>query len=458
MNDWRGKRVTVMGLGRFGGGVGVTRWLVEVGACVRVTDLAPAEELRDSLDAIADLGVELRLGGHDAADFRDADAVVVSPAVSETSDFLAIARQAGVAITTEINLFVQRCPARCVGVTGSVGKSTTTAMVGHVLERTLTGRRVWVGGNLGRSLLADLPHIRADDLVVLELSSFQLLRTPAVGWSPHIAVLTNLAPNHLDWHGTFEAYVAAKRNIAAFQNSLRDFIVAPHDPAFARLFDATGKLRPRTWRFGLADGTPFARPADGTPQAVATREIRWPELRLHVPGLHNRLNAAAALAAAHLLGVEPLAAARALASFAGLPHRLELVAESAGVRYYNDSKATTPDATLTALDAIESPVLVILGGYDKKLDLRPVVRAAAERARFSACMGQTGAGLCDAIRAAGGQAEFFESLEAAVAACRRRARSGDAVLLSPACASWDMFLDYRARGEAFARAAGRLAT
>jgi len=469
IRDWHGKRVTVMGLGRFGGGVGVTRWLARNGARVIVTDKAPAVTLRDSVDRIAGLELELRLGEHVERDFRHTDLVVVSPAVPDSSPFLQAARAAGVPITTEINLFVERCPARCIGVTGSVGKSTITAMIGHILEGAGAARRVWVGGNVGCSLLEDLPAIGTDDLVVLELSSFQLARTPAVRWSPHIAVITNLSPNHLDWHGTFDAYVAAKLEIVRFQDRARDTVILGECDELWRRYAAAFGDTGGVWRCGLDGEVPAASKVGGGGEsgpgpgeqpagsAAHPTALRWPGLRLAVPGRHNRQNAAAALTVAHLLGVSDEEAAATLESFAGLPHRLQRVAVRDGITYYNDSKATTPEAAVTAMNAIDAPLLVILGGYDKGSDLTAAAVTAARRARFAACIGQTGPALRAAIRAAGGSAELFATLADAFGACRARARPGDAILLAPACASWDMYVDYRQRGDEFTRLATGLA-
>lgn len=445
IRDWKNKRVTVMGLGRFGGGVGVTRWLASRGAKVLVTDNAPPAKLQQALEQIADLDVELRLGEHRESDFRQTDLVVVSPAVPDSNSYLRTARDAGIGITTEINLFVERCPARVGGVTGSVGKSTTTAMIGHVLERSLTNRRTWVGGNLGVSLLDSLDNITAADLVVLELSSFQLARTPAVRWSPHLAVITNISPNHLDWHGDFAAYVAAKLEIVRFQEPARDTIVIGDHENLRHHLDQTRGALAGIWRYALDKDTPTATCDD--------QRIRWENVKLAIPGRHNLENAAAALTVAHVLGVESEQAVAALATFAGLEHRLQRVAVRDGVSYYNDSKSTTPEAAITAISAIDAPLLIILGGYDKGSDLTPVAEFAAKRTRFAACIGKTGPTLVEAIHAAGGQAGLFANLPDAVIACRKRARPGDAVLLSPACASWDMFPDYRIRGDEFTRLA-----
>jgi UDP-N-acetylmuramoylalanine--D-glutamate ligase len=460
-NDWQGKRVVVMGLGRFGGGVGVTRWLAAAGAKVLVTDQAPAEKLSESLAELASCSIELRLGGHDERDFRSADVVVVNPAVPPASPFLQTAQRAGVPITTEMNLFLERCPAACIGITGSVGKSTTTAMIGHVLERTLRDQRIWVGGNLGISLLDALPRIGRSDRVVLELSSFQLERIAAIRWRPRIAVITNLAPNHLDWHGSMDAYAAAKLNLLRFQDRSKDTVIIGDSDALAAC--VRGLIGPAApiWRYGIRDGSPGAwreSPGDrrdATSSAAGDGGIRWPGLHLATPGRHNLQNAAAALTVAHLLGVPASEAMGVIATFEGLPHRLQRVAVRDGVSYVNDSKSTTPEAAVTAMDAIDGPLLMIMGGYDKGIDLSPASRAAARRARFVACIGQTGATVAEQIRLAGGSAEVFTDLAGAVEACRRQARAGETVLLSPACASWDMFEDYRARGDEFARAAAR---
>lgn len=448
--DLKNKRVTVMGLGRFEGGVGVARWLAQQGARVSVTDLESAADLAGSVAKLQGLNIEFALGGHREADFRDADLVVVNPAVPPNSPFLQIARDAGVPVSTEINLFLERCRGFTIGVTGSVGKSTTTAMIGHVLERTLTDRRVWLGGNIGVSLLDQVDQIAVTDTVVLELSSFQLERTAALEWSANLAVVTNLTPNHLDWHGALDGYAAAKFNLLRFQNPRFDRVLLHDEPELLPHLRAAKRADHNVWLFGVKDGVPGVRALSDTSRGLR-QDASWPSLKLAVPGLHNRRNAAAALGAAHLLGVESDAACAALADFYGLEHRLQRVQERDGLTFYNDSKSTTPEAAITAMEAVESPVLVILGGYDKGSDLAGLARFTAQRAKFAACIGATGPRLHELIAAAGGAAELTGDLPAAVNACRAKAAAGDAVLLSPGCASWDQFNDYRERGELFVR-------
>lgn len=452
--DWENLRVTVMGLGRFGGGVGVTRWLASQGARVTVTDRAAAEDLQPALEQLANLDLVLHLGNHDERDFIDTDLLVVNPAVRPDSSFLHAANLADVPLTTEINLFVERCPAHIIGVTGSVGKSTVTAMLGHLLARfshttengtadTARFRRTWIGGNIGHSLLVDLDAMSVDDVVVLELSSFQLERTPLVRWSPQLAVITPISPNHLDWHGSIEAYCSAKANIARFQEPGRDALILPADPQHPLVDLAAQRPLSDIYRYSLEANAPTVRHDQQTHS--------WPDLHLDVPGRHNRENATAVLAAATALGLDSVVAAEALATYTALPHRLQRVAQRDEVKYYDDSKSTTPTATLTALAAFDGPVVLILGGYDKGSDLEPLAQEVARRAKFTACIGTTGPTLAERIRAAGGVASFCHDLASAVVACQQNAHPGDVVLLSPACASWDQFPDYRARGNEFVR-------
>ncbi len=444
------RNVTVMGLGRFGGGIGAARWLAEQGAHVTVTDTASADQLSESVAQLADLPIRHVLGGHDERDFRDADLVVVSPAVPDRAPLLATARANDVPVTTEINLFLERCPCRVVGITGSVGKSTITAMTGQILKTALGEDGVWVGGNIGASLLGDLPRMASDHVVVLELSSFQLARTPAIRWSPTIAVITNVTPNHLDWHGGFADYLASKLNIVRYQDPQRDTIIMEDVPTLRTNFDLLFGDLAGIWRYDL-DSRDEPQAVMQTTSAVDcdNRQLSWPELRLSVPGAHNRRNAAAALTVAHALGIDGPRATEPLATFRALPDRLEFVAEHANVAYYNDSKSSTPESAITAMRAIERPLLIILGGYDKQVDLSAAVQFAATRAKHVACIGETGPRIQAAVEAAGGTATLDKDMGSAVNSCARRAVAGDAVLLSPACASWDQFADYRARGRCF---------
>jgi UDP-N-acetylmuramoylalanine--D-glutamate ligase len=432
VQEIRNKRVTVAGLGRFGGGIAVARWLVEHGAKVLVTDQAPADKLKDSVAKLDGLPVEFRLGEQREADFRDADLVVASPAIAPSNPFLRASRDAGVTVTTEIKLFVERCPATVVGVTGTKGKSTTTAMLGEILRGQF---RTWVGGNIGGSLLPHLGEIDKTHLVVLELSSYMLEHLGAMKWSPHVALVTIVSRDHVEWHGSEQAYVEAKKNIVRFQRP-DDFAVLCAEDAGSISF--AGATRARVVPYGVAGRRPF---------------------ELRVPGRHNQLNAQGAFAAAELLGVGWESAQAALRDFRGLPHRLQLVHESdAGVRYYNDSIATVPEAAVAALESFSPKrVIQIVGGYDKGLPLTAMCNGLVERAKAVLCIGATGKKICGVMSQAalqGGAAVYdCGDLATAMKMARSVAAGGDVVLLSPGCASYDQFTNFEERGEAFARLA-----
>jgi UDP-N-acetylmuramoylalanine--D-glutamate ligase len=441
--DVHGKRVLVMGLGSFSGGVSAARFMARRGARVVVTDLAGIDKLAESVSSLGDAPIEaLHLGGHDERDFRRAELVVASPAVREDDRFLAVARSHGARVTTEMNLFFELCPASIVGVTGSNGKSTTTAMIHAMLDAS--GRTAWLGGNIGRSLLEHVDEIRDGDIVVLELSSFQLEYLGELRRSPHVAVVTTFTPNHLDRHPTIDAYRAAKQNILRFQQPGDLAVLNADDP------DVRGwTTRCRTLFYGL----------DGVGPASDERSDLLSGLAL--PGRHNQSNAAGAACAALALGVDRPSIRHALANFRTLPHRLELVAEVGGRRFYDDSIATTPESTLAALDAIRGPIWVIAGGSDKRLDLSEVGRRIAERAAGVALIGQTGPSLrrhvAESVGRGGPVMHDCGGIDEAVEWCYENSASGDAVLLSPACASFGMFRNFVDRAQAFRRAVGRLA-
>jgi UDP-N-acetylmuramoylalanine--D-glutamate ligase len=429
MDSLSGKRVTVAGLGRFGGGIAVARWLCGQGARVLVTDREPAEKLADSLKQLEGLPIELVLGRQREADFSSTDLVVASPAIAPHNPFLEAAKAAGVAVTTEIRLFIERCPAKIIGITGTKGKSTTTAMLGRILETRFT---TWIGGNIGKSLLADLPRIGAGDQVVLELSSFMLEHLRELRWSPHVAVVTMILSDHLEWHQTREAYVDAKRNIVRFQEREDYAVLNQEDPMSAGLAkEAIGKVI----LYGLADRRKFD---------------------LRVPGAHNQLNAQGAFAAAAIFGIEWADAQKALADFNGLAHRLQFVGESGGVRYFDDSIATIPEAAVAALESFPArKVIQIVGGYDKGLAMTTMCAKLIERAKAVLCIGATGPRIAEMLEQSPSQSAAASyrcgDLPTAVAIARQIAVAGDVVLLSPGFASQDQFVNFEQRGEEFVR-------
>ncbi len=428
-NPWAGRRVTLMGLGRHGGGVSAARFLAAQGARLTISDSADHASLAESVRQLADVPIEaVKLGGHDAADFRDAEFVVVNPAVAPRHACLQIARRAGARLTSEIEIFLQNCQARVIGVTGSNGKSTTCSMLCAAL--TAGGLRTWLGGNIGRSLLGGLQQIMAEDWVVLELSSFPVgpsrcRRGPPCLQSPWLRIC---APNHLDWHGSFEAYALAKQRI--FSRESRS------PPGLTVLNTADPQVAGWAHRGRRPD-----------PCALAFDRVG----PLAVPGQHNLANAACAAAVAEAGGVDDATIRRALRSFTGLEHRLQHVAEIAGRRFYNDSKSTTPQATLAALTAIPGPVWLLAGGHSKGAQFDALASAIVLATRGAGLFGAARQELhaCIASQDASFNAHSTDQLADALAWCWRSSRPGDAILLSPACASYDQFADFEARGETF---------
>ena len=366
-----------------------------------------------------------------------------------------------------MNLFLDRCRARVLGVTGTVGKSTTVAMIETILREALASRdkglgftNVWLGGNIGKSLLEDVAHIQETDLVILELSSFQLEDIAGIEYSPEIALVTNIFPNHLDRHDSLESYIEAKSNITRFQRS-GDVLITNANDANCRTIEQLMPGEVKLWHFARAeagmavnshqvtltqnvDGWILSSSLNGQPERIIAAS------EMAIPGEHNLQNAAAASAAALAAGVSPARIGAALRRFKGLADRLELVAEIEGTRWYNDSKSTTPQSGIVALRAFPSgTAIAIVGGYDKQLDLSDFARDLARRAKLTVALGQTGPRIAAMVRQFGGDAAEAASLEEAVSHSARVAGPGDCVLLSPGCASWDMFENYQARGQRF---------
>jgi len=456
LGRYKDARVTIMGLGLHGGGLGATRFFSTLGARVTVTDLKGKRALAPSLKALEDLDVTYVLGRHVKRHFEDADMVLVNPAVPENSPYLLAARNAGVKTDSVLNFFLKHCPCRVIGITGSNGKSTTTALLGEMLRSE--GLKPYVGGNLGGDILHWLFELESEDLAILEISSFQLKALDPDTRSPDIAVLTNLAPNHLDRHGTIEDYYQSKARIFGGEQPSRRVVVNSADKEVMKLvagfggdqlpFNAYRKLDQGLW---VQDGIVTYRY-----KGLHGRLFTVSDLRLH--GRFNLENAMAAAGAALLEGCSPRAIQRAVQSFKGLAHRLTIVGKWREITVYNDSKSTNPASTLEAMDSLPSPVLVILGGSDKELDLSHLADEMCRRAKAVICYGEVGNKIYRAIaerRGTDGRPLLLwaKPFEKAVDRALSMAAPGDHVLLSPAFASFDQFQSFEERGEAFTRLA-----
>ncbi len=450
MTALKGRRVLVMGLGLFGGGVGAVRHLLREGARVRVTDLRPAEDLSESLKALEGHPVEFKLGGHDEEDFRSTDLIVANPAVPRFSPFLRAAETAGVPITTEICLFVEQCPAPVVGVTGSSGKTTTTSLLGEMFRRC--DCRTLIGGNIGGSLLERLDGITPETPVVLELSSFQLDRLGDLPWSPQVAVVTNFAPNHLDVHGSLEAYRNAKRQIVAHQGREDVAVLNRDDAEVAGWADSgDGRCVAFSLEKGLEGGV-FLQGGEICHTLGGEKRTVCPSAVLRLQGRHNLANALAASAAALCRGVSEAEIAKVLGRFSGVEHRLEEVAEIDGVTYYNDSIATSPDRTRVALEAFSGRVVLIAGGYDKGIGYDDLGPAIGRKVSHLVLLGRTADAIAASVpEGAPTRIHHVASLEDAVSTASDLSCRDDVVLLSPASASYDMFRNFEERGRRFKR-------
>lgn len=374
--------------------------------------------------------------------------VVVSPGVPDSNTVLVAARARGLSITNPTQLFLELCPCPVLGVTGSSGKSTTTSLIAAMLVDG--GFHTGLGGNIGLPMLDLLDDLTPTSIAVIELSSFQLELTTI---SPHIAVLTNLTPNHLDRHGSFAAYAAAKAHIFA-QQAESDFAVVNGSDSAALELAAGARGRLLTFDWSPSRGsTAFVRDGMIVRSFNGIEEVVVSPAELGLHGRHNVENALAAVAATAPLGVDTGAARSALRRFTGLPHRLEPVAEIDGVRYVDDSIATSPERAATGIAATEGPIVWIAGGRSKHLPWAVVAAAATGRLRGVVLLGEASDEIEDGLQASGGFASIpvarATSLGEAVETARRRALRGDTILLSPGCTSYDMFRDFEERGNLF---------
>jgi len=445
IDSLRGKRVAVLGVGV--SNTPLIELLCRNGVRTVACDRKTREVLGDAAARLEALGAELRLGEGYLEEIN-ADIIFRTPGMRPDVPELLAARQRGSVVTSEMQAFFEVCPCPIIAVTGSDGKTTTTSIIAELLRAA--GRRVWVGGNIGHPLLAEAGKIGRDDAAVLELSSFQLLDMTR---SPHIAVLTNLAPNHLDVHRDMAEYVTAKENIFRYQ-STEDIAVFNLDNDITR--GLSGKANARTRLFSrreeVADGAFVRGGAIWLRSGGEEREVMQ-TADIRIPGQHNVENYCAAITATD--GMVPDEVVRRVArTFNGVEHRIEFVRERRGVKWYNDSIASSPTRTIAGLRSFDRKVILIAGGYDKHIPFTPLAPEIVEHVKLLILCGAT----AQAIRAAVTQYEGYRggpeiveyaTLREAVDAAASRAETGDIVTLSPACAAFDQFANFMERGRAF---------
>ncbi len=433
-------KVLILGLGQYpkGSGVAAALYFAKQGDQIIATDLKTRKQLSENVKQLSQFkNVKYRLGGHDLKDVRWADTIVRGPRVRSEAPEMKLARKLGKRITSDLSIFLEGCPCPVIGITGTRGKSTTTAMVHSILIASKKWRRVWLGGNILVSPLTFLSQVKANDIVVLEMSSWQLEATGDAGFSPQIAVWTNLMRDHLNTYANMDAYAEAKAQI--FRHQLPDDVtILPADRSFDEF-------------------------AQETPGRVVRISSGVPRYALRVPGEHNQMNASFAAAVGKELGVPAKTIVSALKRFKGLPDRLETIALKKGITFINDTTATTPDGTLAALKSIKSKVKksiksgksikskanvhLIFGGTDKELEFDEIAKEIAKRKDVTVYLLK---GTAERkIRKAGIKGAWFGNMEDAMRDIQVHARHGDTVLLSPGCTSFGMFHNEFDRGERF---------
>ncbi len=440
-SDLRGKRVLVYTLGMEGRDL--ARFFVARGASVTVSDTRTPAQLA-AAGAAAPEGVERVVSGQPFLDAAGFDLVATGQSVLRHDPAMARARELGIPTVSQMQLFLELCPASVLGITGSSGKSTTTALVGLIAEHD--GRNPVIGGNIGEALLGRLDEIGPDRTLILEISHTQLQYTTR---SPHVAAITNVTPNHLDQF-SWDAYVGLKRNIIAHQSAGDIAVLNADDPTSRPLLTevrgslATASIKGEVKGAGAwFDGRDIRLRTTGRARTVAARST------IRLRGEHNLANVVMACAVAGAAGFSTVSMASAIAAFPGVPHRLEVVGVALGATWINDSIATSPERTMAGLRAFSEPVVLLLGGRDKQLPLDGLQALARERCRAVICFGEAGPLYHDAVKAFVATTRLVATLADAVEAARSAVRPGDVVLLSPAGTSFDAFPSFEVRGQAF---------
>ena len=444
--QYNGKRVLIVGMAR--SGIAAAQLLCKHGAHVVLNDSKTREQLGDAIMPLEALPVEWKLGCP-ALDAMDGiDVLVISPGIPDTAPFVVEAKKRGVAVVGELELAYTLSPGKMVAVTGTNGKTTTVSLTGEIFRNA--GHTTHVVGNIGYPYSAAGLESKADDRIVCEVSSFQLETVDT--FHPTVAALLNITEDHLNRHGTMEVYTQMKMRL--FENQSADDVAVfnADDPALAPLVEQVGSRVMLFSRKQEVEQGAFVRGGNVVVRWMGREETVCPAEEIYIPGPHNLENALAAACITYASGVSAEVIAQTLRTFRGVEHRIEFVRELDGVRYINDSKGTNVDSTIKAVQTMTRPTAIILGGYDKHCDFTPMVREmlAAPMIREAVLIGATADQIEQTLLREGWtNIHRAATLEEAVAVSRSLSAEGWNVLLSPACASFDMFADYEARGRIF---------
>lgn len=443
-----GKKVLVVGFGKTG--QALVRFLHERGARVTVSEKKTEEELGRKVKTWREKGVRIETGGHRFLTFLEADLIVPSPGAASLPE-LAAAQKSGVPVLSELELAHRFLRGRIVGITGTNGKSTTATLAHKIL--TEAGLKAFLAGNIGTPLISFVSTSREEHIYVTEISSFQLEHIDR--FRVFVSVLLNISQNHLDWHGTFEDYFAAKKKLVLFQTEKEIAILNRDEPLVWSLRKETrAKIYPFSRRFKMGRGCFLDHGSISIRDGKETKIVRATEVPL--AGAHNLENVMAAGLIAHLFGVSGESMRRSIRTFSGLAHRLENVATLSRVLFVNDSKATTVDATIKGIQSFNRKIILILGGRDKGADFTPLGKPIRERVKKVILIGEAKEKIRQAL-AGMVPMEEASGLSRAVRLAFESARPGEVVLLAPACTSFDMFKNFEDRGRAFKREVRRLA-
>ncbi|MBT7782875.1 MAG: UDP-N-acetylmuramoyl-L-alanine--D-glutamate ligase [Anaerolineae bacterium] len=460
MENWTGKNILILGAARQG--LALARYLVKHGAKVTLNDKRMPHELQEEQDSLKDIEVEWMLGAHFSSLLKNKDLVCLSGGIPLDLPLVRDAVRRKIPLSNDTQIFLEACPCRTIGITGSAGKTTTTTIIGRMAKEAYkkTKNKVWVGGNIGDPLIKYVDEIQEDDLAILEISSFQLEQMTR---STNVAVILNVTPNHLDRHKTMKNYFDAKARLLKYQK-LTDIAIIGRDDEGAQSMKALTSTKVLT--FG---NKPLATNESGTyplEDYIYFRDKRMdvpliPSHAIHLRGNHNWLNIMAATLIGFVEGFSPKAMSDALKDFYGVDHRLEMVREVNGKTWYNDSIATAPERSMAAVRAFDEPIVLMLGGRDKKLPWDKLGELIRQRVDQVVLFGEAAPKIAKAIGGnRSGHRPYTIShcigLEDAVTAAEKVAKEGDIILLSPGGTSFDEFKDFAKRGERFRELVNKL--